>query len=63
MSTPPTPWEQAMQAMREDEEMKLPLRSRARMCHEMGITDTELEQRQEHARREYDALTNGRKET
>ena len=59
-----TPWEQAMEAMREDAEMKLPLSgSKPRMLHDMGVDEVELEQRQEHARREYDAITNGRKET
>jgi hypothetical protein len=63
MSTPLTPWEQAMAAMREDAEMKAPLRSKPRMLHDMGIDEVELEQRKEHARREYDAITNGRKES
>lgn len=53
-----------MQAMREDAEMKLPLSgSKPRMLHDMGIDEVELEQRQEHARREYDAINNGRKES
>lgn len=57
-----TPWEQAMAAMREDEEMKAPLGSKRRMMHDMGIDEVQLEERREHARRECDALTNGRKE-
>jgi hypothetical protein len=52
-----------MAAMREDAEMKAPLRSKPRMLHDMGIDEVELEQRKEHARREYDAITNGRKES
>ena len=63
MSKPLTPWEQAMQAMREDAEMKAPPRSKPRMMHDMGVDEVQLEERREHARREYDALTNGRKET